>query len=108
AATRLQFKLETGRTHQIRLHSLAVGNPLIGETLYGLNKLRTQDRSRHLTLATALTPYMNRQALHATRLGLHHPITGEYLEFESPPPMDFTETETALDALCQDVKLYLS
>ncbi|MGI6076822.1 MAG: RluA family pseudouridine synthase [Fastidiosipilaceae bacterium] len=105
--SRLLIQLETGRTHQIRLHCLATGHPLVGESLYGWDKLSTKQQENIRPLAEHLSPLIDRQALHATRLGLHHPISGEHLEFNAPPPEDFVKIETHLDALCQipsDVK----
>ena len=64
--------LETGRTHQIRVHMASIGHPLVGDVLYG----------------GAATPELGRQALHAYRLAFAHPVTQELLAFTSPPPAD--------------------
>lgn len=64
--------LETGRTHQIRVHMASIGHPLVGDVLYG----------------GAEAAGLMRQALHAFRLGFVHPATGEAMEFHSPPPPD--------------------
>jgi 23S rRNA pseudouridine1911/1915/1917 synthase len=66
-------RLHTGRTHQIRVHMGWLGHPLVGDTLYGGKP----------------TLDMQRQALHATRLRLQHPISGEAMVFDSVPPADF-------------------
>lgn len=71
--TLLECKLETGRTHQIRVHMKFIGHPLAGDPLYGPKR----------TL-----PGINGQALHAGVLGFHHPRTGEYMEFSRPLPAD--------------------
>jgi 23S rRNA pseudouridine1911/1915/1917 synthase len=73
--TYMQFKLETGRTHQIRVHMSSVGHPLIGDSLYASGK----------------TPFKNLQGqtLHAKTIGFIHPSTNEYVEFEAPLPEYF-------------------
>ncbi|MNN42495.1 Ribosomal large subunit pseudouridine synthase D [compost metagenome] len=70
--TLLELKLETGRTHQIRVHMKFIGHPLVGDPLYG--------RSKGIK--------MDGQALHAAVLGFIHPTTGEYMEFSAPIPED--------------------
>nr|WP_246066816.1 RluA family pseudouridine synthase [Paenibacillus koleovorans] len=75
--TVLQLKLETGRTHQIRVHLKFIGHPLVGDPVYGL-------RSRS-------DKWMQGQALHAGVLGFGHPRTGEQLEFEAPLPDDMVK-----------------
>jgi len=71
--TLVEARLETGRTHQVRVHLEAAGHPVVGDPLYG------QGRAAH---------GLDRQFLHAYRLGLPHPATGEELSFESPLPDD--------------------
>ncbi len=75
--TLLRCKLETGRTHQIRVHMQHIGHPLVGDTVYSAS------RRSHLKI-----PFP-RQALHAERLGLIHPVTQEYMQWECPLPSDF-------------------
>jgi len=75
-ATYIEATLETGRTHQIRVHMSYIGFPIIGDTVYG----RKNDIYN-----------INGQALHAKKLGFVHPIKGEYMEFESPLPEYFKE-----------------
>lgn len=70
----VQLQLETGRTHQIRVHMTSIGHPLIGDTLYNPE-----------------TALMNRQALHSYRLAFTHPVTGVSLEFTSSLPEDMVE-----------------
>lgn len=73
-ATYIECRLETGRTHQIRVHMASLGHPLLGDTIYGSSK----------------NPYhLQGQALHAMILGFVHPITREYLEFQAPLPEYF-------------------
>jgi 23S rRNA pseudouridine1911/1915/1917 synthase len=91
-ATLLELKLLTGRTHQIRVHLQHLGYPVVGDPTYGgrrrslLVGLSQADRSR----ATRLLELLQRQALHAIRLGFTHPRTREHLEFNSPLPEDMS------------------
>jgi 23S rRNA pseudouridine1911/1915/1917 synthase len=79
-ATLVRLKLETGRTHQIRVHMAHIGHPLIGDRQYG-------------QVGTRL---LKRQALHASRLSFQHPTTGEALTFEAPLPEDLLTLHTKL------------
>ncbi len=83
--TLIRVKLETGRTHQIRVHMTHINYPLVGDQVYGGRFQMPADCSP--ALAEALRSF-KRQALHATKLGLEHPETGEYLEWEQPMPED--------------------
>jgi 23S rRNA pseudouridine1911/1915/1917 synthase len=88
-ATLVECRLETGRTHQIRVHLAECSKtPVLGDPLYG-RAPRDPDLS-------AIAERLGHQALHARLLGFVHPITGEAMRFETPPPPDFRE---ALDAL---------
>ena len=73
--TLLELKLETGRTHQIRVHLKYIKHPLVGDEIYGPAKVIGKDG----------------QLLHAKKLGFKHPVTGEYMEFEIPLPLAFEE-----------------
>jgi 23S rRNA pseudouridine1911/1915/1917 synthase len=77
-ATLVECRLETGRTHQIRVHMASIGHPLVGDATYG--RRRSGD---------AVLDGFGRQALHAFRLGLDHPASGLPLAWESPLPADF-------------------
>jgi len=88
----VEFRLETGRTHQIRVHFSEMGFPLVGDPLYG----RTGSRSRDPELADLLRNLPG-QALHARLLGFIHPKTGKYLEFTSAMPETLSKIITYLD-----------
>ena len=90
-ATRLEARLETGRTHQVRVHLAALGLPLLADAVYG--KPPREPALREIAQA------LGRQALHARVLGFRHPKTGQWLEFTSPPPPDFARALAALRAL---------
>ncbi len=79
----LELDLETGRTHQIRVHLKALGNPLVGDPLYG--EARWKGLARRVRSILRDFP---RPALHAWRLALAHPTTGQALSFEAPLPAD--------------------
>jgi 23S rRNA pseudouridine1911/1915/1917 synthase len=83
--TLLRIELETGRTHQIRVHMAHVGHPLVGDPAYGGRRQLTAGEDP--TARTALLGF-KRQALHATRLSFEHPITGKVVDVEAPPPAD--------------------
>lgn len=93
-AALLECRLETGRTHQIRVHMTHAGHALVGDPTYGGH--RTVPRG-----AEVLKRFP-RQALHAASLGFKHPLTGEDLYFEAPPPDDFAQLLQALRALTQE------
>ncbi|OTG81770.1 23S rRNA pseudouridine(1911/1915/1917) synthase RluD [Acinetobacter sp. ANC 4648] len=84
--TRVQAQLETGRTHQIRVHFMYLGYPLLGDPVY-VGRIRIPAGASE-TLTDALRGF-KRQALHATKLGLVHPRTGEEMMFEAPWAEDF-------------------
>ncbi len=75
--TLLECALETGRTHQIRVHMASIGHALVGDQVYGKHDPRL--------------PVFHRQALHATRLGLMHPLSGRQVQWEVPMPQDMRE-----------------
>jgi 23S rRNA pseudouridine1911/1915/1917 synthase len=77
----LVLDLETGRTHQIRVHLAHIGHPVIGDQLYGGRRERRRDAFDG--------PRADRQMLHAWRLAFHHPTTGGWVEFTAPVPEDF-------------------
>ena len=82
--TLAEIRLETGRTHQIRVHMGSVGHHVVGDTLYGGVMGNIDEASGHFV------PLIERQALHARYLSFYHPISGELLELEAPLPEDIT------------------
>jgi 23S rRNA pseudouridine1911/1915/1917 synthase len=91
----LELRLETGRTHQIRVHLSEAGFPLLGDTVYGGAGRVAGIRDTRLQ---ALIRRLGRQALHARTLGFIHPVSGEYLEFSAPLPEDMAEIMDYLES----------
>jgi 23S rRNA pseudouridine1911/1915/1917 synthase len=87
-ATLLKVDIETGRTHQIRVHLHAIGHPVVGDSIYG--GTRRANAVKEPALRTTLKG-MKRQALHAAQLSFSHPLTGEPLAFSSSPPADMAQ-----------------
>jgi len=84
----IECRLETGRTHQVRVHMASIGHPLVGDPVYG------RSGKTHGKLLKEL--HFHRQALHATELGFTHPVTKRRLSFSSPMPPDMQELFKAL------------
>jgi 23S rRNA pseudouridine1911/1915/1917 synthase len=93
-ASLLELELETGRTHQIRVHLANIGHPVMGDPVYG-SGFAASARRLDETAQPALKN-LGRQALHAAGLGFEHPTTRRRLAFESPPPADFADLLRAL------------
>jgi 23S rRNA pseudouridine1911/1915/1917 synthase len=91
--THIKVKLETGRTHQIRVHMAHIGFALVGDKTYGKSFKIPKGANAQLIEALKAFP---RQALHAAKLGLEHPGTGEYTEWTAPIPEDFKGLLAAL------------
>ena len=79
--THLRLRLETGRTHQIRVHMAYIGHSVVGDEVYGNGKPK----------------WLMGQCLHARKIGFIHPVSGEYLEFDSPLPEYFTKLLRSID-----------
>ena len=92
-AARLGLRLETGRTHQIRVHLAHIGAPCLGDPLYGGGAHAPKVKAAIAAAGLA------RQALHAQVLGFVHPVTGEALRFETPAPSDLARLEQELQLI---------
>ncbi len=97
AHTLLRVSLETGRTHQIRVHLTHIGHPLVGDPLYGGRLLLPKGATERVRQALQ---GFRRQALHATALGLSHPSSGEDMRWEVPPPADMAELLAVMRCEC--------
>lgn len=100
AAAFIECRLETGRTHQIRVHMAHVGCSLIGDPVYGRHRgIKASGRGEAFDLATGLARKLTRQALHAASLGFVHPVTGQAISVSADLPEDMSALKTALQAL---------
>lgn len=93
AHTLVRVELESGRTHQIRVHLAHIGFPIFGDPVYGGRARIPPNCSEHLT---QVLRRFRRQALHAARLGLIHPVSGERMQWTAPVPQDMQELINAL------------
>ncbi|MEJ1160949.1 RluA family pseudouridine synthase [Prosthecomicrobium sp. N25] len=101
-ASLVACRLETGRTHQIRVHMTHLGHPLLGDPVYGTGFRTKTDKLRRVSQAAVdALEALGRQALHAGLLAFAHPKTGRTLRFESPPPPDMARLIEALRAAGQ-------
>jgi 23S rRNA pseudouridine1911/1915/1917 synthase len=98
----IECKLETGRTHQIRIHLSHIGHPLFNDEDYGGDRiLRGTTFSKYQQFVKNCFAILPRQALHAKSLGFTHPVTGERLRFDSEVPADMV-------ALMEKWRTYIS
>jgi 23S rRNA pseudouridine1911/1915/1917 synthase len=98
-ASLIECRLETGRTHQIRVHLTHLGHPLIGDPQYGRNRTAPRAKSPSEARAFTVAADFPRQALHAFVLGFQHPSLHKTLRFEAPWPADFAELVEAMRGL---------
>jgi len=89
----VKLKLETGRTHQIRVHLQSIGHPIVGDRLYGWNA--KEPRLKVPQVKTAIQG-LNRFFLHAQELGFEHPTSKKFMSFSAPIPLELTEILTCL------------
>ena len=90
-ASLIECYLETGRTHQIRLHLTSINSPLVGDKVYGKSKINQFGKNNHTFNRFLILKNFSRQALHAYHLGFRHPKTKKYIEFNSELPKDIKE-----------------
>mmetsp|Transcript_42290 Transcript_42290/g.79125 ORF Transcript_42290/g.79125 Transcript_42290/m.79125 type:complete len:160 (+) Transcript_42290:2-481(+) len=101
-AALVEWRLETGRTHQIRVHAKHINTPLFGDEAYGggppqaAGKVTRQGNGLPASQVKALATKLGRPALHALTLGFVHPRTGQELSFQADPPEDFINLVEAL------------
>jgi len=100
AATLLALDLQTGRTHQIRVHCLAMGHPIVGDPVYGPRRTARAWSGRNPALHAILNQ-AERQMLHAARLGFVHPVSGDPMTFEAPLPED-------MDGILRQLRRYFA
>lgn len=96
----VDIDLKTGRTHQIRVHLAALGHPVVGDPVYGSGQWGSgQWNRRHSPAIRDMLLHAGRQMLHARRLILHHPLTGDLLDISAPLPSDFLRLTESLRAV---------
>ncbi|MEP3892250.1 MAG: RluA family pseudouridine synthase [Hellea sp.] len=95
----IECRLETGRTHQIRVHLAHIGCPLLGDPLYGKQRAFLTSKSPGEVAVKEAMSTFKRQALHAVSLGFKHPVTKEFMVFETPLAPEMANLVTALEQL---------
>ena len=92
----IECKLQTGRTHQIRLHLTSINSPLVGDQVYGKNKISKYGLDKQNFNKFLILKNFSRQALHATHLGFYHPTFKKNVEFNSDLPQDIKNLKNLL------------
>lgn len=87
-ASLIECQLETGRTHQVRLHMTSINSPLVGDKVYGKDKVNQFGKNKNTLSKFLILKNFSRQALHAYHLGFTHPKTNKYIEFNNEIPVD--------------------
>ncbi|MCH2211430.1 MAG: RluA family pseudouridine synthase [Fuerstiella sp.] len=92
----MELHPQTGRTHQLRVHMLHIGTPILADRLYSGNQTFTSEDLSGAAGSESSGPLLSRQALHAFRLTIRHPVSGMQMQFEAPLPSDMQQTLCAL------------
>jgi 23S rRNA pseudouridine1911/1915/1917 synthase len=87
-ASLIECSLETGRTHQVRLHMTSINSPLVGDKVYGKSKINQFGKDKDTFNKFLILKNFSRHALHAYHLGFNHPISKKYIEFNNKIPTD--------------------
>jgi 23S rRNA pseudouridine1911/1915/1917 synthase len=96
--TLVRVRIETGRTHQIRVHMASIGHPVVGDTLYGAPAQITIPAKNKRASADAESMALERNFLHAAELAFAHPRTGKLLELSAPLPEELNDFLAKLEA----------
>ncbi len=100
----IRLRLETGRTHQIRVHMASLRHPILGDPTYGGRRILYGNiTARYKQLVNDLLVLLPRQALHARTLGIRHPLTREIMRFESPLPEDITTALAMIETFAENL-----
>jgi 23S rRNA pseudouridine1911/1915/1917 synthase len=98
----VEVRLETGRTHQIRVHMAHISHPVLGDTVYGGDRIRYgSPAGNRKTFFENIFKHLGRQCLHAKTLGFVHPASGEFVRFDSEIPGDFRDALAKLRQHCK-------